>query len=259
MTLFFAGLLVHWYAMAGAMVAATLLCAFVWNWPRGMLGQVARPDPGPRVSVARSDRDGMAFGRLRLGSTDVRGNGWYGMACLVITEASLFTYLLFSYYYMSFHYDREWLPDELPGFRLSVPMTILLLASSVAVFMGEEAIKRGYRRLCVGGLGGGILLGLAFVALEAKEWSDKKFSLGTDSYSSLFFTVTGFHMAHVVGGVLLLLAAAIWTGLGKFDRNRRDGISIAAFYWHFVDAVWIGVFTTFYITPHLFHRAELFP
>ena len=200
----------------------------------------------------------LTFGRLTLGSTDARSNGWYGMATLVTTEACLFAYLLFSYYYMSFHYGREWLPDELPGFKLSGPMTGILLSSSAVVWFGEQGIKKGRRWQCVAGLLGGVVMGLTFVALEAKEWHDKPFGFGTDAYSSLFFTVTGFHMAHVVGGVLMLAAMAIWTALGNFDEHRRDPVSIAAFYWHFVDVVWICVFTTIYLTPYLFNQEKLF-
>lgn len=195
----------------------------------------------------------MSFGRLPLGSTDARGNGWFGMAALIVTEACLFAYLLFSYYYMAFHFGGEWLPDALPGFEYSGPMTALLFTSSGVVWLAERGITKGRRWVCVAGLTGGAVLGLAFVVLEAMEWAGKDFTLSTDSYSSLYFTVTGFHMAHVLGGVLMLLAVALWTALGKFDSRRRDPISIAAFYWHFVDVVWVAVFTTIYVTPHLFN------
>ncbi|RKF12663.1 heme-copper oxidase subunit III [Roseovarius spongiae] len=195
----------------------------------------------------------LSFGRLTLGSTDARGNGWFGMAALVTTEACLFAYLLFSYYYMALHYGRDWLPPELPGFKFSIPMTALLFTSSVVVWIGERGIKQGRSAVCAIALAGGALLGIAFVALEATEWADKDFTISTDSYSSLYFTVTGFHMAHVVGGVIMLLAVALWTALGKFDAHRRDPVSIAAFYWHFVDVVWVAVFTTIYVTPHLFN------
>lgn len=204
------------------------------------------------------ERGDLTFDRIRLGSTDARGNGWYGMATLVITEACLFAYLLFSYYYMAFHDGREWLPDELPGFRLSGTMTGILFTSSVVVWFGEQGIRKGRRWQCVIGLTGGGLMGLAFVALEALEWHEKTFSFGTDAYSSLFFTVTGFHMAHVIGGVLMLFAVTIWTAMGRFDAHRRDPVSIAAFYWHFVDVVWICVFTTIYLTPYLFTQENLF-
>lgn len=199
------------------------------------------------------DQADPSFGRLLLGGTDARGNGWFGMAALITTEACLFAYLLFSYYYMALHFGREWLPDELPGFKFSVPMTVLLFSSSVVVWFGERGIKKGRTRVCVAALTGGAVLGLAFVALEVTEWADKDYTLSTDSYSSLYFTVTGFHMAHVLGGVLLLLTAALWTALGKFDGHRRDPISIVAFYWHFVDVVWVAVFTTIYVTPHMFN------
>lgn len=205
------------------------------------------------------DQGDLTFGRITLGSTDARGNGWYGMATMVITEACLFAYLLFSYYYMSFHYGREWLPDELPGFTLSLPMTVILFASSGVVWAAEQGIRKGRRWQCAAGLGGGGVMGLAFVALEATEWSEKAFSFGTDAYSSLFFIVTGFHMAHVIGGVLMLFATSIWTAMGKFDAHRRDPVSIAAFYWHFVDVVWICVFTTIYLTPYFFTEVKLFP
>lgn len=201
--------------------------------------------------IPEKQRD-LSFGRLPLGSTDARGNGWFGMAALVTTEACLFAYLLFSYYYMAFHYGREWLPEKLPNFKLSGPMTALLFSSSVIVWIGERGIKKGRRWICVAGLVGGAILGLAFVALEATEWAGNDYTLSTNSYSSLYFTVTGFHMAHVVGGVLMLLTMALWTSLGKFDSHRRDPISIGAFYWHFVDVVWVAVFTTIYVTPYLF-------
>lgn len=198
------------------------------------------------------DRQVLTFGRLTLGSTDARSNGWYGMAALVTTEACLFLYLLFSYYYMALHYGRDWLPAELPGFSFSLPMTALLFSSSVAVWIAERGIRKDHRWTCVAGLSVGAMLGIGFVVLEANEWLEKGFTLSTDSYSSLFFTVTGFHMAHVIGGVLMLSTMALWTALGNFDAHRRDPISIGAFYWHFVDVVWVSVFTTIYLTPYLF-------
>ena len=202
--------------------------------------------------VMPDDQPDLSFGRLPLGSTGARGNGWYGMAALVATEACLFAYLLFSYYYMSFHYGAAWFPSRLPEFKLSVPMTALLFASSGIVWIAERAIRAGRTLRCALALTGAAALGLAFVALEAVEWAGKDFTIATNSYSSFYFTVTGFHMAHVVGGVLMLLTMAVWTGMGKFDSHRRDFVSIGAFYWHFVDVVWVFVFTTIYVMPRLF-------
>lgn len=195
----------------------------------------------------------LTFTRLRVGATDERGNGWYGMIAMITTEACLFAYLLFSYYYMALHFGRDWLPHELPGFRLSLPDTIILMLSSVAVWFGERAIKRGQRWVAVCGLIVGSILGLCFVGIEFHEWSDQPFTLSTSSYGSLFFIVTGFHMGHVVAGLMMLAAIELWTALGLFDARRHDAVSIASLYWHFVDVVWAFVFFTFYITPYLFN------
>jgi cytochrome c oxidase subunit 3 len=77
----------------------------------------------------------------------------------------------------------------------------------------------------------------------------KSFTLSSSPYSSLYFTVTGFHMAHVVVGVIMLWALCVWSLMGYFNRVRYVHIHIGALYWHFVDAVWLVVFFTFYLTP----------
>lgn len=194
---------------------------------------------------------GYRLGPLDVGGSHNRNAGWLGMWCLIVTEASLFGYLLFSYLYMELQYGRDWLPSELPAFRLSGPNTVLLLSSSVAVWWGESGIKKNRKWRCVAGLLGGIVLGTIFVVVQVFEWKDKSFVLSTDSYSSLFFTVTGFHMAHVVAGLVILAIVAFWSGLGLFDDKRHSAVSIGSVYWHFVDAVWLAVFSTLYISPHL--------
>ena len=92
---------------------------------------------------------------------------------------------------------------------------------------------------------------MAFLVVQYFEWAGKPFSLASSSYSSLYFTVTGFHMAHVVVGVIMLWALFVWSLMGYFNRVRYAHIHIGALYWHFVDAVWLAVFFTFYITPLL--------
>ena len=192
------------------------------------------------------------FGRQGFGSLDARSNGWWGTMTLIATEGALFAYLLFSYYYMAFHYGRDWLPAELPSFRLSGPSTVILIVSSITAWAGEHGLKHDRPRRCVGWLTVSFILGVIFVGIQIREWMDKPFMPDTDAYGSLYFTITGFHMAHVVAGLMMLLALAIWTAMGKFDARRRDYVTIGAIYWHFVDAVWLTVFFTFYITPYLF-------
>jgi heme/copper-type cytochrome/quinol oxidase subunit 3 len=170
---------------------------------------------------------------------------------LICTEAALFAYLLFSYYYIAVQHGREWLPSKLPEFKFAGPDTAVLILSSVLVWRGERLIKRGGGRRAALWTGGGALLGVIFLAVQAVEWHGKDFSPSTSSYGSLYFTVTGFHMLHVVVGVGVLLTLTVWTALGYFDRSRNSALSAGALYWHFVDAVWILIFSTFYITPYL--------
>ena len=144
------------------------------------------------------------------------------------------------------------MPADLPGFKLSLPDTIILLLSSVVVWRGERSLKQGRSGgVAAAYLGVAALMGIVFVAVQAVEWSGKKFTPSSSSYGSLYFTITGFHMLHVVAGVLILATLALWSALGYFNRIRSAPVSIGAIYWHFVDAVWLVLFFTFYITPRL--------
>jgi heme/copper-type cytochrome/quinol oxidase subunit 3 len=188
---------------------------------------------------------------LPVGPYDRRGNSWWGVMCLIATEGSLFAYLLFSYYYFDFQLPSSWRPDEHPKFLLSAPDSVILLISSVFVWLGERAIKRGNRAGASLGLFSGAALGIIFILVQFKEWADKHFTPGSSPYGSIYFTTTGFHMAHVTAGVIALLFVGVWNQLGYFDRERHAAIANAAIYWHFVDAVWVTIFFTFYITPYL--------
>ncbi|UIJ71012.1 cytochrome c oxidase subunit 3 [Aurantimonas sp. HBX-1] len=204
------------------------------------------------MSDAAIDRSGtLEVGRLAVGSIGHHAGGWWGMMTLIATEGFLFVYLEFSYYYFASHYGREWLPSELPSFRLSGPGTVILILSSVAAWWGERGGKSGSRLKLLAGLFIALVLGVVFVALQLREWSDKPFTLASHSYASTYFVVTGFHMAHVIAGLLALAVLILWSGLGYFDRARFAPVSIGIVYWHFVDVVWLTVFVAFYVTPYL--------
>ncbi len=188
---------------------------------------------------------------LDVGTINRRSLGWWGMWTLIITEAFLFAYLLFSYYYMASQNGQGFIPRELPSFRLSGPNTIILIVSSVCVWFGEEGVKKEKLLQGLAGIGVAIVLGAIFVGIQLKEWADKPFTLSSHPYGSLFFTVTGFHMAHVVAGLIVLGTLFVWTALRYFNAERHAPVSIGAMYWHFVDVVWLTVFFTFYITPYL--------
>jgi cytochrome c oxidase subunit 3 len=190
---------------------------------------------------------------LPVGAIDTRASGWWAMIFMVFTEASLFAYLLFSYYYLAVqpHAPGSFPEGGAPGLSLALPGTLILLASSVAVGWAQLGIEHGNRWRLTLGLGTGALLGIVFVALQVFEWAGKPFGLSASTYSSLYYVITGFHMAHVVVGIAMLLALTFWSWRGYFNAQRFAHIHIGALYWHFVDAVWLAVFFTFYITPLL--------
>ena len=190
---------------------------------------------------------------LPVGAIDTRASGWWAMIFVIFTEAALFAYLLFSYYYIAVqpHAPNTFPEGGLPDLKLAVPNTIILLLSSGAVAWAQLNIEKNDKRHLVWGLGIAAVLGMIFLVVQYFEWAAKPFALASSSYSSLYFVVTGFHMAHVVVGVIMLWALFAWSAMGYFNRIRYAHIHIGGLYWHFVDAVWIAVFFTFYITPYL--------
>lgn len=188
---------------------------------------------------------------LPVGSKGRLSSGWWGMLVVIATEAALFAYLLFSYFYISAQTVGPWPPNGPPELQLAIPGTFLLMLGSVTMWWGERGIRAGRRGQLLGGLAASITLGVGFTVLEVIEWSRKGFTLSTHAYGSLYFTVTGFHLTHVLVGVVMLVMLFIWTLLGYFGVRRHSTVAIAVMYWHFVTVVWVAVFLTFYVSPYL--------
>jgi heme/copper-type cytochrome/quinol oxidase subunit 3 len=189
--------------------------------------------------------------RLPVGALDTRASGWWAMIFVIFTEAALFAYLLFSYFYLAVqpHVAGTFPPGGAPSVSLALPNTIILLLSSVAVAWAQFNIEHNRPNRLAAGLGAGALLGTIFLVIQYFEWAQKSYTLSSSGYGSLYFTITGFHMAHVVVGVIMLWALCVWSLMGYFNRVRYVHIHIGALYWHFVDAIWLVVFFTFYLTP----------
>jgi heme/copper-type cytochrome/quinol oxidase subunit 3 len=195
--------------------------------------------------------------KLPVGAMDTRASGWWAMIFTIFTEASLFAYLLFSYYYLAVqpHMPGTFPEGGAPPLGIASLNTAILVASSVAVGWAQLGIEHNKKWRLVAGLGTGAVLGIIFLVIQWFEWGDRPFGLTSTPYSSLYYVITGFHMAHVAVGVLMLLALTFWSSRGYFNSRRFAHIHIGALYWHFVDAVWIAVFFTFYVTPLLGLRA----
>lgn len=180
-----------------------------------------------------------------------RGNpGWWVMVFVITTEAMLFAYLLASYYYLGSMTSGAFPAGGTPPLELTLPNTIILLISSGTMWWGERGIRRGdQRRLRVGMLIT-LILGVIFLVIQGIEYSKKPFALQTNAYSGLFFVITGLHGTHVLVGLLMNVVVQVWAWRGWFGPGRHLAVTNTAMYWHFVDAVWLVVFFTIYITPH---------
>jgi heme/copper-type cytochrome/quinol oxidase subunit 3 len=177
--------------------------------------------------------------------------GWWVMVFVIATEAMLFAYLLFAYFYLASMSTKAFPTGGAPALGLVVPNTFILLASSVTMSWGERGIRQGdQRRLRIGMLAT-LGLGLVFLSIQGVEYSRKSFGLSTNAYGSLFFTITGFHGAHVLVGLLMNAVVQAWAWRGSFTRDRHLAVSNVAMYWHFVDIVWLVVFCSLYLTPRV--------
>ncbi|HEY3851772.1 MAG TPA: cytochrome c oxidase subunit 3 [Steroidobacteraceae bacterium] len=188
---------------------------------------------------------------LPVGPTGRHGVGWWGVGTLVVSEAALFAYLLFAYFYTGATAPPGWLLDPAPSLKLALPNMVLLLISSVGVWGAERGIIKGRRGQALAGLGVAFALGLVFMTVQCLEWRSKPYRLGDSSYASLYFVTTGLHIAHVIVGLVVLAALFWWTALRYFSAGRRIALAAGALYWHFVNLISVCIFVTYYVTPHL--------
>ena len=186
---------------------------------------------------------------LPISPQDLRAPGRLGMMLLIATEASFFVYLLFSYFYLASMARGSWPPDGNPALRLSLPNTIILIVSSGTMWWAEAGIKRGQQGRLRLGLLVTLLLGLLFLALQGLEYSHQKFTPATHAYGSLFFTILSLHALHVIGAILIVAWLEIRSFAGHFNREHHAAVQTGALYWHFVDVVWIAIFSILYVSP----------
>jgi cytochrome c oxidase subunit 3 len=174
---------------------------------------------------------------------------WWGMAALIATESMIFTVLLGGYFFLRAS-SLDWPPAGIapPELRLSVPFSFLLWGSSIPIFYAEAAIRRGSQRgLRVGLLVSGIM-GALFLAFTLKEFHDLTFGWRDNAYGSMFYLIVGLHAVHVFVGLCMNVLVEIKAWQGKFRADRYISVEVLSLYWHFVDAVWIFVFLSLFLS-----------
>ena len=141
-------------------------------------------------------------------------------------------------------------PEEILNIPLTSVSTFVLLMSSLAMVLALDSVQRGNKKLTLVWLGGVILLGTAFLGFQVYEFNHffhEGLTLGTNVFGSSFFVLTGFHGAHVTGGVIWVITLWILAARGKLAPADALKVEIAGLYWHFVDIVWIVIFTLVYL------------
>ncbi|PPK51079.1 cytochrome c oxidase subunit 3 [Marinobacter persicus] len=143
-------------------------------------------------------------------------------------------------------------PKEIIGpWGLPLINTILLVSSSFTITVAHHALKAGNRQKLKLWLGATILLGLAFLVLQAEEYmhayQDLDLTLSSGIYGSTFFMLTGFHGAHVTLGTIMLIVMFFRVQKGHFTEDSHFGFEASSWYWHFVDVVWLCLFVFVYI------------
>jgi len=134
--------------------------------------------------------------------------------------------------------------------NLIFPATVILVLSSVTCQLGVNAIKRDDRTAFLRNFGVTLVLGIIFLLMQAFDYSvliGEGLTMGAGTFGTTYFTLTGFHGAHVFGGALML-GVVVYRGMaGQFSGRHHDMVEAASWYWHFVDVVWIVLFATLYI------------
>ncbi|MEB4593568.1 cytochrome c oxidase subunit 3 [Candidatus Thiothrix sp. Deng01] len=140
--------------------------------------------------------------------------------------------------------------EPVPAWGLPALNTLILLSSAGAVTWAHHALKRGNRRNLILGLSCTVLLGFLFVILQGKEYlhahTELNLSLGSGIYGSTFFMLTGFHGLHVTLGAVMLSVILLRALRGHFTPEHHFAFEAAAWYWHFVDVVWLFLFIFVY-------------
>jgi heme/copper-type cytochrome/quinol oxidase subunit 3 len=184
--------------------------------------------------------------------------GKLGMWMFLIGDAMSFGSLIAGYGALRFG-SAEWpVPSSVLGVPLTAFMTFLLICSSVTMVKALAAIKDGNRPAFARFLALTVLGGVLFLGLQAYEWTHliteehaalngMRMTVTTNLFGTTFFVLTGFHGCHVLGGVIYL-SCILAAGLrGRYSPASHNPVEIAGLYWHFVDLVWILIFTFVYL------------
>lgn len=181
--------------------------------------------------------------------------GVFGMWLFLISLSVLFSASIFGYVYIRFvrFAGHPWPPPGFPKLPATLwASTLVILLTSVTIQYGYSSIKRGHAAALFRGLVATFVLGLVFLALQTYNWWEIYSALAPDaprggSYLGLFYMLTGLHAAHVIGGLIPLIMVSISARRRSYSADYHPGPRYCTMYWHFLDLVWVVLFTVVYL------------
>ncbi len=180
---------------------------------------------------------------------DLPSRGPVGMYCLIAAESAIFTIFVVAYIF----YLGKSLTGPQPADVLHLPvfLTVCLLSSSVTIELALKALKRGEVRPFAHWWLLTIALGLIFLLGTLREWShliyDEGLTIQTNLFGTTYYSLVGLHAFHVIVGLLALSVVSLFLLRGLVTQKYSGRLEVLSLYWHFVDVVWIVVFTVVYI------------
>jgi cytochrome c oxidase subunit III len=175
--------------------------------------------------------------------------GKVGMASLIIAESAIFTIFVVAYLF----YIGKSLTGPTPGEVLETPIffTICLLSSSLTIHYASRSLERGRRSAFLSLWSLTIILGALFMCGTGREWHrliyEHGLTISTNLFGTTYYSLVGLHAFHVTAGLIMLTVVLIFGLAGRVHKDHFRRVDVLALYWHFVDAVWVVVFTVVYI------------
>jgi cytochrome c oxidase subunit 3 len=175
--------------------------------------------------------------------------GKVAMACLIIAESAIFTIFVVAYLF----YIGKSLTGPTPREVLETPIffTICLLSSSLTIHFAGKFLQRGERGAFLSLWSFTILLGGLFLFGTGREWCrliyERGLTISTNLFGTTYYSLVGLHAFHVTAGLIMLVTVAIFAFAGRVGTEHSRRVEVLSLYWHFVDAVWVVVFTIVYV------------
>ena len=180
---------------------------------------------------------------------DHHGKGMFGVTIFLLSESIIFFSFFFTYIVLRLT-NPQWLPSGVSGPELTTLViinTVILLSSSVIIQLAERALSRHhlgkFRLLWLLTA----LMGTYFLVGQGMEWRQLDFGLRTGLVGATFYILTGFHGLHVLSGVVLQVIMLVRSFLPHNYTNGHFGVSATTLFWHFVDAIWVILFSLLYL------------